>query len=180
MWEITKEFHCSYGHSVYTQRLNEDLSLDGVHACKYLHGHNAQILITLSGNELDDRGMVLDFKELGFFKKFVDDVIDHKFIMGLEDPLLYDEFPSFGTFMKLTEEKEGYLKFDMANANVILRKPRLVEKYEGAIFVPFVPTSENLAKWFFEIVQKKLEGIARVSKVEFFETPKSRSVYYGN
>lgn len=181
MWEITKEFHCSYGHSVYTQNLNTKLSLDNHCACKFIHGHNARILVTLQSDEIDERGMVLDFKELNFFKKFVDDVIDHKFIMGLDDPLLHHEFPGIEEFLLLKIMSEGYYVFDweQITEDGEFTNPRVKEKYEGAIFVPFVPTSENLAKWFYDIVQSKLEGICKVSKVEFYETPKSKSVYYG-
>ena len=177
MWEITKEFHCSYGHSVYTQNLNCDLSLDSHCACRYLHGHNAQILISLKGESLDSRGMILDFKELNFMKKFIDDVIDHKFIMGLDDPLLYHEFPG-AVFENLGNYSIINLK-ETSSIIDLVGEPRLMEKYEGAIFVPFVPTSENLAKWLFEITQEKLAGIAIISKVEFYETPKSKSIYYG-
>ena len=53
------------------------------------------------------------------------------------------------------------------------------EMYEGFIIVDFVPTSENLSAWLLEIVQKKMSQIdIKVSHLEYFETPKSRSVVY--
>ena len=53
----------------------------------------------------------------------------------------------------------------------------LREIYEGLVLVNFVPTSENLAKWIFDIVTEKLKGYAIVEKVEFHETPKTCSTY---
>ena len=54
-------------------------------------------------------------------------------------------------------------------------KDAIYEKYEGMVFVDFVPTSENLAGWLLEIAQNKMEGISnvRVKAVEYWETPKS-------
>jgi 6-pyruvoyltetrahydropterin/6-carboxytetrahydropterin synthase len=53
--------------------------------------------------------------------------------------------------------------------------------YEGYIIVDFVPTSENLSKWLLEIVQEKMSKInIQVSHIEYFETPKSRSVVFSN
>jgi 6-pyruvoyltetrahydropterin/6-carboxytetrahydropterin synthase len=44
--------------------------------------------------------------------------------------------------------------------------------------VDFPPTSENLSKWMFDIVQKKMSELGiSVSKVTWHETPKSVSTY---
>lgn len=62
--------------------------------------------------------------------------------------------------------------------------PRLVktlptekqELYEGIVIVNFVPTSENLSKWFFDIVKEKMTPLnVKTKGVQFFETPKSSS-----
>lgn len=55
------------------------------------------------------------------------------------------------------------------------------ELVEGFLFVDFVPTSENLAEWLYKIVDKNMKRIDVVtSHIEWWETPKSRSVYFGN
>jgi 6-pyruvoyltetrahydropterin/6-carboxytetrahydropterin synthase len=52
---------------------------------------------------------------------------------------------------------------------------------DGFLFIDFVPTSENLAKWLYDIVDEKMKEIDVVtSHIEWWETPKSRSVYFGN
>jgi len=51
------------------------------------------------------------------------------------------------------------------------------ELIEGFFFVNFLPTSENLAKYIFDIATKVMKGTATVSRVEWNETPKSRAIY---
>ena len=55
------------------------------------------------------------------------------------------------------------------------KESAIFEKYEGAIFVDFVPTSENLAAWLLTVVQEKMKDLqgVEVLAVEYWETPKS-------
>ncbi|HKM19062.1 MAG TPA: 6-carboxytetrahydropterin synthase, partial [Aliarcobacter sp.] len=58
-------------------------------------------------------------------------------------------------------------------------KDELLELYESYIIVDFVPTSENISAWLLNIVQNKMDKLnIKVSKVEFLETPKSKSTFY--
>ena len=143
----------------------------------------------LEGDELE-RGMVTDFKHLGWMKNFIDDVLDHKFIMDINDPLLAHEVPELvgytfnsgtgsgpGTHKVLDFDKcdfhnEGYWTPAMRALDAL---PQAVqEKYEGMVFVDFVPTSENLAAWLLGIAQAKMAKMdVKVVAVEFWETPKS-------
>lgn len=174
-WKISKEFDFCYGHRVWSQTLNTEFSLDGCLKCRHLHGHQGKILIYLEANELKD-GMVTDFKHLNWFKAFLDDVLDHKFILDINDPL----------YSKLLSDvqKEELVKFDEDYYLVDLTKFKdeesyLIELYEGYVLVDFVPTSENLSAWFLKIVQKKMDKLGvKVSHVEFLETPKSKSTFY--
>lgn len=155
-WEISKEFHFDYGHRVWSQVLEEEYALTRKCKCKFLHGHSGRIVVHLIAPKLKD-GMVTDFNNLAWLKKFIDDNIDHKFIIDRHDPL-------FGSMM--------------AAANGV--NDRIVFKeYEDSFYViDFVPTSENLAKWIFELVQERMSPLGvEVSKVEWWETPKSRSIY---
>lgn len=180
-WKIAKQFDFCYGHRVWSQELNKEYSLDSCLACRHLHGHQGTIIIYLEGDKLEN-GMVTDFKHLGWFKRWLDNVLDHKFIMDLNDPLLPYEVPLIFSSDGTINYVDGYLdKLDedyyMIPSKLLvgLDKP-LIEKYEGMIFVDFVPTSENLSEWIFNIVQKKMQKInIKVSQVQFFETPKSQS-----
>ena len=48
------------------------------HKCRRLHGHNYEIEVLCAAEELDDRGMVLDYFDLDPVKQFVDDTVDHR------------------------------------------------------------------------------------------------------
>ena len=91
-WKISKEFEFCYGHRVWSQTLNTEFSLDGCLKCRHLHGHQGKILVYLEASELKD-GMVTDFKHLNWFKQFLDDTLDHKFILDINDPLFSTLLP---------------------------------------------------------------------------------------
>ena len=174
-WKISKEFDFCYGHRVWSQTLNPEFSLDSCLKCRHLHGHQGKILVYLEADELHN-GMVTDFKHLNWFKQFIDDVLDHKFILDINDPL-------FSTLLPLVK-KEELVKFPEAYCIVDLTKftneeIHIKELYVGYIIVDFVPTSENLSAWFLRIVQNKMQKLnVKVSHIEFLETPKSKSTFY--
>lgn len=183
-WSICKSFEFDYGHRVHSQRLNIDLSLDGCLACRHLHGHRGKVVVYLTSSELDDKGMVMDFKELNWFKKFLDDALDHKMILDINDPVLQTVYPILAPYNMYDAHSMDYcLDYSMDGYFTIYEglyknsPDHDKEVYEGLVLVDFVPTSENLSKWLFDIVQQKLTGYAIVEKVEFWETPKSCSTY---
>ena len=50
--------------------------------------------------------------------------------------------------------------------------------FEGLVIVDFVPTSENLCQWWYEVANKMLNGLGiDVVAVEYWETPKSHCRY---
>ncbi len=70
MYRIWKEFHFSASHQ-----------LTGVpegHPCARLHGHNYVVEVELQSETLDSAGFVRDYLELGAFKAYVDDMLDHR------------------------------------------------------------------------------------------------------
>ena len=188
-WTIDKSFSFAYGHRVHNQSLNADFTgSDGVClACRHLHGHEGLVKVHLSSDVLE-RGMVVDFKMLGWFKDFLDDVLDHKFIMDINDPLITHEVPDFIRAVrkdsnamliqsldldKCIKYDEGYWmpRLDTLPSNTI---QAVREKYEGMVFVDFVPTSENLSAWLLRIARDKMAQLdVKVVAVEFWETPKS-------
>lgn len=174
-WEISKSFDFCYGHRVWSQTLNKEFSLDSCLKCRYLHGHQGKIIVHLQSYELLN-GMVTDFKHLNWFKHFLDEVIDHKFILAINDPLFEILLPNVKKEHLIKDKNEYYLIKDNFYKN--LSEP-LKELYKGFIIVDFVPTSENLSSWFLKIIQKKMDKLnIKVSKIEFLETPKSKSTFY--
>ena len=176
MYEIAKQFDFCYGHRVWSQELKEGFATDTCLACRHLHGHQGKIIIYLQAETLD-KGMVTDFKHLGWFKKWLDDTLDHKFIMDIKDPLMEHEVP-----IKDNARFTYNDGFDYYRLQGLSHLPQaLQEKYEGMVFVKFVPTSENLCRWIYQIVQAKMGQIGViVSRVQFYETPKSQANYIPN
>jgi len=203
-WVIDKSFSFCYGHRVWSQKLDTGFTESGnaCLACRHLHGHEGLVKVFLeegeNGSNIADIGMVTDFKHLGWFKNFLDDTLDHKFIMDIKDPLFAPEFPSVANhdfneeygylnMERAIQMKEGYWipnlteirkNVDGKVESYICTKSEadaVFEKYEGAIFVDFVPTSENLAAWLLTVVQEKMKDLpnVRVKAIEYWETPKS-------
>lgn len=174
-WKISKEFDFCYGHRVWSQTLNTDFSLDGCLKCRHLHGHQGKILVYLQADKLKD-GMVTDFKHLNWFKAFIDNVLDHKFILDINDPLFDTLLPKVKK-EELIKHKQGYYLVNLENFTK--EEIHIKELYEGYVLVDFVPTSENLSAWFLSIVQEKMTDLGiKVSHIEFLETPKSKSTFY--
>lgn len=175
-WEISKQFDFCYGHRVWSQELNKDFALDECLMCRHLHGHQGKIIVYLKSDKLQN-GMVTDFKHLNWFKRFLDDTIDHKFIIDINDPLFDTLLPHYKNKKGFHKMPENYMVPDLS----IIKDEatHIKEMYEGYIIVDFVPTSENLSAWLLKIVQEKMAKInIEVSHLEYFETPKSRSIVY--
>jgi 6-pyruvoyltetrahydropterin/6-carboxytetrahydropterin synthase len=177
-WQISKQFDFCYGHRVWSQELNKEYALDDCLMCRHLHGHQGKIIVHLESNKLKN-GMVTDFKHLNWFKKFLDDTIDHKFIIDINDPLFETLLPHYNDKKKFHKMEQGYMIPDL---NIIKNEsPHVKEMYEGFIIVDFVPTSENLSYWLLKIVSQKMAKIdIKVSHLEYFETPKSKSTVYND
>jgi 6-pyruvoyltetrahydropterin/6-carboxytetrahydropterin synthase len=74
MYEVTVEATFSSGHY-----------LRNYHGrCENPHGHNYRVIITLASEELDQTGLLLDFRELKQFLRPIVDYLDHQMINDLE------------------------------------------------------------------------------------------------
>lgn len=116
MYRISKRFYFSASHT-----LN---GLSEKHPCARVHGHNYVMIVELGSSSLDDVGMIVDYRELDFIKKYIDETFDHRHLNDV---------------------------------------------------VPFNPTAENLAKYFYDWIRSK--GVPLVC-VTMKETPKTSAKYY--
>jgi len=74
MFEVTVEAGFSSGHY-----------LRNYHGkCENPHGHNYRVLVTLEGEELDEAGLLLDFKLLKTLLRPVVERLDHLMINDIE------------------------------------------------------------------------------------------------
>lgn len=178
MYTIDKQFEFEYGHRVWTQTLYERFSLDNRCICRHLHGHHAIVKLHLAAKELTD-GMVTDFKHLNCFKQFLDDVLDHRFIIDENDPLFLLDSAIINDYI----DHGFYRTVDLSTLSIPETLPdeiklSVVEKYDSFVIVDFIPTSENICKWLYDIANEMLDALnVYVSKVEFQETPKSHCSY---
>ncbi|MGD8908319.1 MAG: 6-carboxytetrahydropterin synthase QueD [Chromatiales bacterium] len=79
MYSITKEVHFCYGHRL----------LNHQGKCRHLHGHNATAVVRLESEELNELGMVCDFKDIGdFIKQWIERTLDHNMLLHEADPVL--------------------------------------------------------------------------------------------
>ena len=69
-YAVSKRFGFSASHVLHG--LGDD------HPCSRLHGHNYDVEVIAEADELDDRGFVVDFRELDAVKHWVDATLDHR------------------------------------------------------------------------------------------------------
>lgn len=115
--------------------------------CENLHGHRWRVVVWIGRDELVSSGTEKDMAmDFGRFKAIVAQVADR-----LDHTFLVEE---------------GSLA------------PATVEALEGEGFsltmLPFRTTSENLARWFFEQLER--QGLP-VTQVEMYETPMNCAIY---
>jgi 6-pyruvoyltetrahydropterin/6-carboxytetrahydropterin synthase len=121
--------------------------------CRNLHGHRYKIVVgvddkVVTTRGVSDEGMVIDFSDL---KDIMMKEIDSKFDHGFT---IYEEDPLAPFFRK--QQADGM----------------------RIIIVPFIPTAENLAKHWFEILKEKLlSKKISIEYVEVYETPTSTAKY---
>ena len=79
MFQVTREIPFCYGHRL--------MNYEG--KCKHLHGHNGIAVITIEGESLDNRGMIVDFSDVKkVVSTWIDEQFDHRLLLHKDDPLL--------------------------------------------------------------------------------------------
>jgi len=77
MFRVSRQIDFCYGHRL----------LDYPGKCRYLHGHNGKVVITIEAPEVDDRGMVLDFSDIKrVVSGWIDEHLDHRMVLRRDDP----------------------------------------------------------------------------------------------
>lgn len=127
MFRVTQEIEFCYGHRL--------LNYDG--KCKHLHGHNGKAVIVLEANELDHRGMLVDFSDIKrHVAGWIDANLDHRMILNEADPvvpLLQEQGePMFLISANPTAENIAKLIFDFAKSNHLpVREVSLWETFKS-------------------------------------------------
>lgn len=181
MYLIDKAFEFCYGHRVWTQTLDGRFSDNLKCACRHLHGHEGRAHVFLEGPYLNAHGMVTDFRHLEWLKKWLNEFVDHQFIIDRNDPLFPILFPIEKCTMHPAnvegENGESILAGWLLSYSDKLDN-HMQELFEGVLVVDFPPTSEHLCKWLHDLVTFKMKPLGvKVKRVDWYETPKSRSSY---
>ena len=78
-FSVTRRISFCYGHRL----------LDYAGKCRFLHGHNGLIEVTVKKRRLDRLGMVMDFSKIKEkIQRWVDAELDHRMILNEKDPLI--------------------------------------------------------------------------------------------
>lgn len=176
---IDKTFEFCYGHRVHTQTLNGEYAADLKCACRHLHGHEGKMQVFLKSptGTLDPTGMVTDFRHLEWLKKWINEYIDHQFILDKNDPLYAQLIGGRSLVPVLVPNTDKVAGWSIGLENVSPNTPEY-EYFEGFLIVDFVPTSENLSSWMAELVEAKMTKLGvTVDRIDWWETPKSRSTF---
>lgn len=149
-------------------RVIREIGIDAAHRvpthgskCKNVHGHRYTIEAHCEGAETilsgEQKDMILDF---GWLKEemmwAINDPCDHGIILWEQDPLV--------EVFRRAAERDKQLFFKM-------------------LVVPFIPTAEQLAKYWFEKLKDKVvsrsQGYATLGAIKVWETPNCSAVYIG-
>lgn len=155
---ITKQIEIDMGHRVPNHKSK----------CRNLHGHRYKIEVGVNDKVIQtpgssDEGMVIDFSDLKqVMMDCLDKGFDHGFVMYDKDPFKYFfDIMQKGELLKISE--------DTAVGD---------NKSQKIIFVPFIPTAENLAKYWYELLAVPLsERSISIQHVKVWETPTSTAIY---
>ena len=171
MTTISKSFSFDFGHRVWTQDVDNVLGCGRLNKCRHLHGHRGTVQVYLTG-EVQSDGMVTDFAHLNWFKVFLDEHLDHKMILDMNDPLLENYGFKYDEIME-AQTLNGFWFPD--------KSLELDEIQEGIVLMKTVPTAENFTKTFYDLISKKMNTLPnlKISRVDFWETPNSLATYTG-
>lgn len=121
--------------------------------CKNIHGHRYRIEVGVDDKVIQsvgasDEGMVIDFGDL---KEIMMEEIDAKFDHGF-----------------VVYEKDEFINIFSSLSN----------KGMKMLFKDFIPTAENLARHWYDLIKLKLQekGI-KIAHVKVWETPSSTALY---
>lgn len=125
--------------------------------CQNLHGHRYKIEVGVDDKIItkegdSSEGMVIDFGDLkNIMMDVIDKNFDHNSVFYVKDPIL-----GYITAVTLHQTKKPH-------------------------FVDFIPTAENLAKHWFQLLEEQLLLVdIKIKYVKVWETPTSTALYEEN
>ena len=148
--KIMKSFSFCYGHRIW----NQELSDNQICKWRYCHGHQGRVDIVLS-RPVTHRGMVLDFNELKCIKGFSDSVLDHKFLMDVNDPLVLEYLKILNCSLDDIHCNGSHV-YSYGKIMKKQNKEFLQELCDSLVILQREPTSENLCLFLKHQVEEML------------------------
>ncbi|ASF44939.1 6-pyruvoyl trahydropterin synthase family protein [Methylovulum psychrotolerans] len=103
MFTITKEVYFCYGHRL----------MNHAGKCRHLHGHSVKASISIQQEQLNADGMVCDFADIrACVESYVDEYLDHNFLLHKNDPII----------PMLTAQNERFMALDEHPTAEVLSK----------------------------------------------------------
>lgn len=142
-------------------KISKELRFEAAHRlvghpglCKHIHGHSFRLRITVEADGLDEVGMGFEFGKIKApMQHLIDTKLDHSLILNEADPLV--------------SVIGGLLAHNALETSSI---KALADVYSRVYVVPFNPTSENLAKHFWDYISGHLPEGVFLSELWFAET----------
>ena len=141
--------------------ITKEIELDMAHRvmnhkskCQNLHGHRYKIEVgvddkVVSEQGVSNEGMVIDFGDL---KNIMMDVLDKQF-----------------------DHNSIFSRLDPVRAHLTAMTQHQTKTPH---FVDFIPTAENLAKYWYQLMKVELEKVnIKIKHVRVWETPTSTALY---
>jgi len=100
MFEVSVEDSFAAGHALRGYRGK----------CENPHGHNYKVRITLTGEELDNIGLLFDFKDLKSTMNLIIDRLDHQYLNDIEP------------FRELNPSAENMARYFYEQTNLMLAR----------------------------------------------------------
>ncbi len=94
--------------------------------CENPHGHNYKVFVTLQGEQLDDTGLLLDFKLLKQVMRPTVDYLDHQMINDLE-PFVAEINPSAENLARYFYQKTSSQLHEMTAGRVRVKDCTIYE-----------------------------------------------------
>lgn len=107
--------------------------------CQQIHGHSYKLELFLQSNELNEDGMMIDFGKLKELFRESLEQFDHKIVLSVNDEVRRKLFEA---------EIEG------------------VHPDLGVILVEFNPTAENMAKFFYELLEEEFYANEEIRHIQ--------------
>ncbi len=162
-YTITRSIGIDMGHRVFTHGSK----------CANIHGHRYEITAVCRATKLHKEGvqsdMVLDFGFLkGLMIDHIDYTCDHGMCLSVDDPWL-DKFLHHENVTHLKQQLSGI----KAQPHVLIHG--IPGTQTKLVVVPFIPTAERLAEWWFGLMELEVDkcsrGLAQLQSIEVWETP---------